>query len=221
MLRKKAIVLGMSGLVVAAGVVFSVKAAQADSDLSASDISKAKISLVKASELALKEAQSGKVVAVDIDDEGSSLRYDVTVLTDKAEKDYTIDANSGEVLRSSNEKLSSTDTEEKELAKASPKISLSELQTSLTKKYSGYKVVNVDLEYKGTKLVYDVELVSDSKEIKAVVDANTGKVTKEQTVSLNQDDDRHDEDPRQRRGREGNARRAGGHDRRPACLNLA
>ncbi|MGT2885051.1 PepSY domain-containing protein [Streptococcus ferus] len=194
MLRKKAIVLGMSGLVVAAGVVFSVKAAQADSDLSASDISKAKISLVKASELALKEAQSGKVVAVDIDDEGSSLRYDVTVLTDKAEKDYTIDANSGEVLRSSNEKLSSTDTEEKELAKASPKISLSELQTSLTKKYSGYKVVNVDLEYKGTKLVYDVELVSDSKEIKAVVDANTGKVTKEQTVSLNQDDDRHDED---------------------------
>lgn len=194
MLRKKAIVLGMSGLVVAAGVVFSVKAAQADSDLSASDISKAKISLVKASELALKEAQSGKVVAVDIDDEGSSLRYDVTVLTDKAEKDYTIDANSGEVLRSSNEKLSSTDTEEKELAKASPKISLSELQTSLTKKYSGYKVVNVDLEYKGIKLVYDVELVSDSKEIKAVVDANTGKVTKEQTVSLNQDDDRHDED---------------------------
>lgn len=195
MLRKKAIVLGMSGLVVAAGVVFSVKAAQADSDLSASDISKAKISLVKASELALKEAQSGKVVAIDIDDEGSSLRYDVTVLTDKAEKDYTIDANSGEVLRSSNEKLSSTDTEEKELAKASPKISLSELQTSLTKKYSGYKVVNVDLEYKGTKqLVYDVELVSDSKEIKAVVDANTGKVTKEQTVSLNQDDDRHDED---------------------------
>ena len=194
MLRKKAIVLGMSGLVVAAGVVFSVKAAQADSDLSASDISKAKISLVKASELALKEAQSGKVVAVDIDDEGSSLRYDVTVLTDKAEKDYTIDANSGEVLRSSNEKLSSTDTEEKELAKASPKISLSELQSSLTKKYSGYKVVNVDLEYKGTKLVYDVELVSDSKEIKAVVDANTGKVTKEQTVSLNQDDDRHDED---------------------------
>lgn len=194
MLRKKAIVLGMSGLVVAAGVVFSVKAAQADSDLSASDISKAKISLVKASELALKEAQSGKVVAVDIDDEGSSLRYDVTVLTDKAEKDYTIDANSGEVLRSSNEKLSSTDTEEKELAKASPKISLSELQTSLTKKYSGYKVVNVDLEYKGKKLVYDVELVSDSKEIKAVVDANTGKVTKEQTVSLNQDDDRHDED---------------------------
>ena len=194
MLRKKAIVLGMSGLVVAAGVVFSVKAAQADSDLSASDISKAKISLVKASELALKEAQSGKVVAIDIDDEGSSLRYDVTVLTDKAEKDYTIDANSGEVLRSSNEKLSSTDTEEKELAKASPKISLSELQTSLTKKYSGYKVVNVDLEYKGKKLVYDVELVSDSKEIKAVVDANTGKVTKEQTVSLNQDDDRHDED---------------------------
>lgn len=194
MLRKKAIVLGMSGLVVAAGVVFSVKAAQADSDLSASDISKAKISLVKASELALKEAQSGKVVAIDIDDEGSSLRYDVTVLTDKAEKDYTIDANSGEVLRSSNEKLSSTDTEEKELAKANPKISLSELQTSLTKKYSGYKVVNVDLEYKGTKLVYDVELVSDSKEIKAVVDANTGKVTKEQTVSLNQDDDRHDED---------------------------
>ncbi len=194
MLHKKAIVLGMSGLVVAAGVVFSVKAAQADSDLSASDISKAKISLVKASELALKEAQSGKVVAIDIDDEGSSLRYDVTVLTDKAEKDYTIDANSGEVLRSSNEKLSSTDTEEKELAKASPKISLSELQTSLTKKYSGYKVVNVDLEYKGTKLVYDVELVSDSKEIKAVVDANTGKVTKEQTVSLNQDDDRHDED---------------------------
>lgn len=194
MLRKKAIVLGMSGLVVAAGVVFSVKAAQADSDLSASDISKAKISLVKASELALKEAQSGKVVAIDIDDEGSSLRYDVTILTDKAEKDYTIDANSGEVLRSSNEKLSSTDTEEKELAKASPKISLSELQTSLTKKYSGYKVVNVDLEYKGTKLVYDVELVSDSKEIKAVVDANTGKVTKEQTVSLNQDDDRHDED---------------------------
>ncbi|WP_373760412.1 PepSY domain-containing protein [Streptococcus ferus] len=194
MLRKKAIILGMSGLVVVAGVVFSVKAAQADSDLSASDISKAKISLVKASELALKEAQSGKVVAVDIDDEGSSLRYDVTVLTDKAEKDYTIDANSGEVLRSSNEKLSSTDTEEKELAKASPKISLSELQTSLTKKYSGYKVVNVDLEYKGTKLVYDVELVSDSKEIKAVVDANTGKVTKEQTVSLNQDDDRHDED---------------------------
>lgn len=194
MLRKKAIVLGMSGLVVAAGVVFLVKAAQADSDLSASDISKAKISLVKASELALKEAQSGKVVAIDIDDEGSSLRYDVTVLTDKAEKDYTIDANSGEVLRSSNEKLSSTDTEEKELAKASPKISLSELQTSLTKKYSGYKVVNVDLEYKGTKLVYDVELVSDSKEIKAVVDANTGKVTKEQTVSLNQDDDRHDED---------------------------
>lgn len=194
MLRKKAIVLGMSGLVVAAGVVFSVKAAQADSDLSASDISKAKISLVKASELALKEAQSGKVVAIDIDDEGSSLRYDVTVLTDKAEKDYTIDANSGEVLRSSNEKLSSTDTEEKELAKASPKISLSELQTSLTKKYSGYKVVNVDLEYKGTKLVYDVELVSDSKEIKAVVDANTGKVTKEQTVSLNQDDDHHDED---------------------------
>lgn len=194
MLRKKAIVLGMSGLVVAAGVVFSVKAAQADSDLSASDISKAKISLVKASELALKEAQSGKVVAIDIDDEGSSLRYDVTVLTDKAEKDYTIDANSGEVLRSSNEKLSSTDTEEKELAKASPKISLSKLQSSLTKKYSGYKVVNVDLEYKGTKLVYDVELVSDSKEIKAVVDANTGKVTKEQTVSLNQDDDRHDED---------------------------
>ena len=194
MLRKKAIVLGMSGLVVAAGVVFSVKAAQADSDLSASDISKAKISLVKASELALKEAQSGKVVAIDIDDEGSSLRYDVTILTDKAEKDYTIDANSGEVLRSSNEKLSSTDTEEKELAKASPKISLSKLQSSLTKKYSGYKVVNVDLEYKGTKLVYDVELVSDSKEIKAVVDANTGKVTKEQTVSLNQDDDRHDED---------------------------
>lgn len=194
MLGKKAVVLGMSGLVVATGMIFSVKAAQADSDLSASDISKAKISLVKASELALKEAQSGKVVAIDIDDEGSSLRYDVTVLTDKAEKDYTIDANSGEVLRSSNEKLSSTDTEEKELAKASPKISLSELQTSLTKKYSGYKVVNVDLEYKGTKLVYDVELVSDSKEIKAVVDANTGKVTKEKTVSLNQDDDRHDED---------------------------
>ena len=194
MLRKKAIVLGMSGLVVAAGVVFSVKAAQADSDLSASDISKAKISLTKASELALKESQSGKVVAIDIDDEGSSLRYDVTVLTDKTEKDYTIDANSGEILRSSNEKLSSTDIEEKELAKASPKISLSELQTSLTKKYSSYKVVNVDLEYKGTKLVYDVELVSNSKEIKAVVNANTGKVTKEQTVNLNQDDDRYDED---------------------------
>ncbi|MGT2637653.1 PepSY domain-containing protein [Streptococcus ratti] len=194
MLGKKAIVLGMSGLVVATGMIFSVKAAQADSDLSASDISKAKISLVKASELALKEAKSGKVVAIDIDDEGSSLRYDVTVLTDKAEKEYTINANSGEVLRSSNEKLSSTDSEEKELAKASPKISLSKLQSSLTKKYSGYKVVNVDLEYKGTKLVYDVELVSDSKEIKAVVDANTGKVTKEQTVSLNQDDDRHDED---------------------------
>lgn len=184
MFNKKSLITGLATMALAGGMVVAGVAVKADSDLTAQAANSAKISLIKASELALAEAKSGKVIDVNLDQEGTNLVYDVTVVDDTTEKDFTVNAETGAVEKVKEEKLTAKDKEEKELAKATPKVSLADLESKLSQKYSGFKLVDAELDYKKSTLVYKVELISDTEEVDARVDANTGEVIKEKTEKL-------------------------------------
>lgn len=60
----------------------------------------AKISMEKAKEIALKAAKSGKVTKVELDRENGMLVYEIEVRDGRVEKDYKINALTGEIVKS-------------------------------------------------------------------------------------------------------------------------
>lgn len=183
MKHTKQVIFGLSILTLIGVGFFFGPVVKADTEVTLDDIQTAEVTLQKAGEMALKEAGSGKIAAIDFSNEEGQLQYEVTILDRTTEKEYTIDAGTGKILASSREKLSKKDREEKMIAKSSPRIDLYELEKLLAGKYPDAKIIEFDLEIKRGSLVYDVTLVNREQVIDVRVNATSGKISKEKVTS--------------------------------------
>ncbi|WP_351019813.1 PepSY domain-containing protein, partial [Shewanella sp. AC91-MNA-CIBAN-0169] len=85
-----------------------------------------------------------------------------------------IDANSGKILRTKQEKLDAEDVAEYSVMKQS-KLSLLQAMKRATQTVNG-KVISADFDVKNSRPVYDIEILKGTQEYDIVIDGITGRV---------------------------------------------
>ncbi len=129
----------------------------------------------------------GKVLEVELENEDGYLVYDVEILkADRQIVDVKIDAGTGKFLKLDNER-NDGENEAKYAAKA--KVSLDDAVKAALQVVPG-KVLEVELENEDGHLVYGVKIVKTDKQIADVeIDAETGKLLKQNNDDNDDDDD--------------------------------
>lgn len=139
-----------------------------------------KVDFKQAKEIALKEAKTGKLVQIELENKKNKPVYEVTILDGNTEKEYKIDANSGKLLKNSTEDISD-DKEDVQLSKATPKLALEDAENKAKEKYSTAQLREIELEKENGKLVYKVKMYDNNKKIKLIIDANNGSIISDKT----------------------------------------
>ena len=91
---KTKVLLALAGLTLTGASVLPATTALADS--TDKNIS-TKISFEQATKTALKEAKTGKITQIELENKKNKPVYEVTILDDKTEKEYKVNGNSGKV----------------------------------------------------------------------------------------------------------------------------
>lgn len=135
-----------------------------------------KIDFKTATETALKEAGAGFVKSIHLDMENGKSVYEVETFDGNTEKDYTIAADSGAVLRSQTD--STLDAEDRSLTQ--PKKSVTDILTAAQSKYKNAKIsdISLDRDYSG-KWVYEVDFVEGNAARTAIFDTDNGNFISE------------------------------------------
>ena len=136
------------------------------------------VTLAQAQEKALQEAQGGKVIGYEQEENYGNPVYEVIILDGKNEKEYKIDGQSGAILKSKNKDLSQ-DREDQQLIEASVQLDLTKVESQLKSKYPNASIEKIQLDVEEGNLVYSVTLREDNQEIDLELDANTGAVLEE------------------------------------------
>ena len=142
------------------------------------------ITLEKAKQIALNESKSGTVVRIEKDTYLGKTVYEVTILDGQTEKEYRIDANTGEILKVNTEKVDADD-DSQTLANANPQIDLEKAETLVKEKYPNATLKSIELDAENGTLGYDVTIVEGTTEIELRIDANTGAIVEQETDSAN------------------------------------
>ena len=166
--------------VIAAALVFVAAgmAASAEDRKDAQAVSDSKISLTEAIHAAEK-AGGGRAVDAEIEgSKGGHARYEVEVLSSDGKKltEYTINASTGKVEKTSNEAV------EKLMTRVTPD-DLQAAETTLTaaireaEQQTGGKVIDAETGARGGALHYELKVaMADGKTDKVKVDGATGKI---------------------------------------------
>ena len=147
---------------------------------------------------------NGNVKDIDLESNGFKSYYEVEIITDDAEYELKLDASSGELLKKTKEALDYEDLKvEKTLT--NEKTTTEEILTIEEIKKKALAVVNgtitdIELEQKGTKSYYEVEVVTNDAEYDLKLDATSGELLKKTKEALDYedlyDDDSDDDDDR-------------------------
>ena len=146
-----------------------------------------KISLEQAIVIA-KKTIKGDVVSADFDqhDHSAGGNYDVNIVTNNTEYEVKVDANSGKVLSSKQEKLDKEDMAEYNAMKKS-KASLNQAIKKANQSVKG-KVIEAGFDIDFGKPAYKIEIIKGTQVHKVVVDSITGKIIRSQVEAADNDD---------------------------------
>ena len=146
-----------------------------------------KISLEQAVVIA-KKAVKGDVISADFDqnDHSASGNYEVNIVANNTEYEVKIDANSGKVLSSKQEKLDKEDMAEYNAMKNS-KTSLNQAIKKANQSVKG-KVIEAGFDIDFGKPAYKIEIIKGTQVYKVVVDSMTGKIIRSQVEAADSDD---------------------------------
>lgn len=137
-----------------------------------------KVDFKAAMDTALKEAGSGFVTSIHLEQENGKAVYEVETFDGTTEKDYTIDADSGSVLRSQTD--SHLDAEDKN--QPQPQKSASDILTASQDKYSNAKISDISLEKERSgKWIYEVDFLDGDTMKTAYFEADTGNFISDET----------------------------------------
>lgn len=176
-------VAGIGATAIAAPVANTKAVASSSEALSAMQ---SKISLAQAINIAKQNAKGDLVSAeFDYDDDDATSKYEVEFVGNGTSYEVKVDANTGKVLKTKQEKL-----DKKELAEYSAmkqaKVTLTSAMQKAAQSLNG-KVISAEFELEKGQSVYDIEVVKGNQIYDVSIDANTGKVLSSQ-VDVEDDD---------------------------------
>ncbi len=143
-----------------------------------------KISLTQAIDIAKQNAKGDLVSAEfdyedDDDNKGTTTsEYEVKFISNGTSYEVKIDANTGKVIGTDQEKLDKEDMAEYS-ALMQAKVTLTSAMQKATQSVNG-KVIGVEFELEKGQALYDIEVVKDNQIYDVSIDANTGKVLSSQ-----------------------------------------
>ena len=163
------------------GLAFSSVVAFANTDKTTNNTetgTNSSLTVDQAKEKALNESKSGQVIGYEQEAKSGKTVFEITILDGQNEKEYKIDGQTGDVLKSKTKDLTK-DKDDKQLIDASYKIDLAEAESQVKSKYPNATIEKVQLDVEDNTLVYDVSLTEGNKEIDLELDANTGNLVEE------------------------------------------
>ncbi len=139
---------------------------------------KVKIKMVRAIEIALKEAPDAKPVEAELEMEGEVPVYEIELLTAAGMKEVTLNGITGKKIKVEDEEDENEDAKERievEKAVAEARVSLTQALTIAAKQVKDGLVYEVELELKDGKPVIALEWLTKDKFMAMKIDAVTGK----------------------------------------------
>ena len=142
-----------------------------------------KISLTQAIDIAKRNAKGDLVSAsfdyYDDNDKGAKNdEYEIKLISNGTSYEVKIDANTGKVLKTEQEKLDKEDMAEYSAMKQA-KVSLNSAVQKATQRVNG-KVISAGFDLEKGQSIYDIEVVKNNQIYDVSIDANTGKVLSSQ-----------------------------------------
>ena len=174
--QKTVITLASLGLACSSVVVF---ANTAKATKSTGSTTQSSLTVDQAKEKALNESKSGQVIGYEQEAKFGKTVCEITILDGQNEKEYKIDGQTGDVLKSKTKDLTK-DKDDKQLINASYKIDLAGAESQVKSKYPKSTIEKLQLDVENNTLVYDVSLTEGKKEIDLELDANTGQIVEEE-----------------------------------------
>ena len=172
-------VAGISATAIAAPVANTKAVASSSEALSAMQ---SKISLTQAINIAKQNAKGDLVSAeFDYDDDGKNKgtgKYKVELVSNGTSYEVKMDANTGKVLKTKQEKLDKKELAEYNAMKQA-KVSLTSAMQKAAQSLNG-KVISAEFELEKGQSVYDIEVLKENQIYDVSIDANTGKVLSSQ-----------------------------------------
>lgn len=150
-----------------------------------------KISLTQAIDIAKQNAKGDLVSAQfdhDDDNKGNGAitgEYEVEFISNGTSYEVKVDANTGKVLKTKQEKLDKKDMAEYSAMKQA-KVSLTSAMQKATQSVNG-KVMSAEFELEKGQATYDIEVVKNNQIYDVSIDANTGKVLSSQVDMEDED----------------------------------
>ena len=149
------------GAIILGSIGFSTSALAAISEQQAKDIVK-------------KEAPNGQITKFKLDRENGRMVYEIEVINGNIEKDYEIDAETGEIIKLEQEQKNHGNNN----SVNNPKISYDKAKEIALKNSKNGKFKEIELKHKNGVLVYDVEIAEGFADREFLIDANTGEILK-------------------------------------------
>lgn len=173
------VVLSLAGVGAAAIAAPMVKPKIATSSSEAVSAMQSKISLTQAINIAKQNATGDLIsAAFDYDDDDATSKYEVEFVGNGTSYEVKIDANTGKVIKTEQEKLDTKDMAEYSAMKQA-KVTLTSAMQTAAKIVNG-KVISAEFELEKGQSVYDLEVVKGNQIYDVSIDANTGKVLSSQ-----------------------------------------
>ena len=150
-----------------------------------------KISLTQAINIAKQNAKGELVsAAFDYDDDNkgngaATSEYEVEFISNGTAYEVKVDANTGKVLKTKQEKLDKEDMAEYSAMKQA-KVSMNSAMQKATQHVNG-KVIGAGFELEKGQATYDIEVVKNNQIYDVSIDANTGKVLSSQVDMEDED----------------------------------
>ena len=134
-----------------------------------------KISLQQAITIGNK-AVKGDVVSAEFDrnDYSRTAEYELAIIANNTEYEVKVDANTGKVLRSKQERLDADDKAEYNAMKRAT-VTLTQAMQTAAQHVKG-KAIGVEFDMKKGQPVYKVEVAEGNQAHKVIIDSMTGKV---------------------------------------------
>lgn len=123
----------------------------------------------KAANIALQNSTNAKLIKVDLDRSRGILVYEVEVLEGNREKEFKINAQTGEILKVEYDEF-------RVKVQGTPNISFEQAMEIANKKAETGEFKSIELKEKKGNLIYEIEIKDGHKEKEFKIDAQTGEI---------------------------------------------